>query len=406
MSEKKDVHTALMKLYAEKRPSDLLRLLQSGYQGHHSDTVDTLQTFGRFHALAVYYQQARELDKSFTIWSRLVNKEIEDESFDSLGLSYFSDVLCKTTDATLLLNYAPVVLEKDPVIGAQMFTKRFDSGIQDKRLNPESTIEFLTRFPEALTYYLEHLVLSANQQVESFHSHLAMVYLDNLFSAKQLNNKVLIESLRKKLQSFLRQSDKYSVSLILGRVERDDWLLPEAAILHGKAGNDSAALEILVNELKDYKGAESFCVNQSANKTTTIERQRLFETLLHLYLSKSKDNERMRVYVIDLLNNPKAVFNAAKVAELIPDDWSIALLSKFMLNSVRSSLHDGRQARIASQLAYWDYFLANKDYLSLRSTTISLTDNKRCESCHQLFKESAFVRQADGRVVHISCAKT
>jgi len=49
-----------------------------------------------------------------------VNKEIEDESFDPLGLSYFSDVLCKTTDATLLLNYAPVVLEKDPVIGAQV----------------------------------------------------------------------------------------------------------------------------------------------------------------------------------------------------------------------------------------------------------------------------------------------
>lgn len=64
------------------------------------------------------------------------------------------------------------------------------------------------------------------------------------------------------------------------------------------------------------------------------------------------------------------------MAELIPEDWSIALLSKFLLNSVRSSLHDGRQSKIARQLAFRDYYLANKDYLEIRGTRISLTDNR------------------------------
>lgn len=41
---------------------------------------------------------------------------------------------------------------------------------------------------------------------------------------------------REKLQKYLRKYDKYSVNLILGRVERDEWLYPEAAILHGKVG--------------------------------------------------------------------------------------------------------------------------------------------------------------------------
>ena len=51
---------------------------------------------------------------------RLLNKEVEDASFTELGLPYFAEVLSKMSDAGLLLSYAPVVLEKDPVIGAQV----------------------------------------------------------------------------------------------------------------------------------------------------------------------------------------------------------------------------------------------------------------------------------------------
>lgn len=52
---------------------------------------------------------------------RLLNNEIEDKSFESLGLPYFADVLSKMSDVTLLLSYAPVVLEKDAVIGSKVF---------------------------------------------------------------------------------------------------------------------------------------------------------------------------------------------------------------------------------------------------------------------------------------------
>ena len=31
---------------------------------------------------------------------------------------------------------------------------------------------------------------------------------------------------------------------------------------------------------------------------------------------------------------------------------------------------------------------------------------RRCNACHQLFKESSFVRLSDGAIVHPSCAKT
>lgn len=93
---------------------------------------------------------------------------------------------------------------------------------------------------------------------------------------------------REKLQALLQESDKYSVNLLLGRLESDEWFLSEAAILHGKAGNDKLALEILIDKLKDYKSAENYCIHQSANKKSNAERQQLFETLLVIYLEKTK----------------------------------------------------------------------------------------------------------------------
>ena len=65
-----DVHTSLMKMYSENRSSDLLKLVQKSYQGYPTDTVETLQTFGRFHALAIYYQHNTELEKALNLWSR------------------------------------------------------------------------------------------------------------------------------------------------------------------------------------------------------------------------------------------------------------------------------------------------------------------------------------------------
>ena len=64
--------------------------------------------------------------------------------------------------------------------------------------------------------------------------------------------------------------------------EIDKWFI------YLQAGNDKAALHILVNQLEDYKSAEQYCIVQSLVKSTVAERQDLFETLLHLYLDKTK----------------------------------------------------------------------------------------------------------------------
>lgn len=61
---------------------------------------------------------------------------------------------------------------------------------------------------------------------------------------------------------------------------------------------------------------------------------------------------------------------------MIPNNWSIVLLSKFLLQSVRMSLHSSRLTKIARQLAYRDYVTAKGDLHESQQTRVSLTDGR------------------------------
>lgn len=55
-------------------------------------------------------------------------------------------------------------------LGWQIFIKRYDCKLKndDKRLKPDSVVEFLVRFPEALCLYLEHLILIGREEVNFY----------------------------------------------------------------------------------------------------------------------------------------------------------------------------------------------------------------------------------------------
>ena len=59
-----------MKIYAENRAVDLVKLVNRKYVGRADDTIKTLQVYGRFHALAIYYNNNNQTDKALQIWSR------------------------------------------------------------------------------------------------------------------------------------------------------------------------------------------------------------------------------------------------------------------------------------------------------------------------------------------------
>lgn len=95
----------------------------------------------------------------------------------------------------------------------------------------------------------------------------------------------------------------------------------------------------------DTEAAEAFCFRAAQGKDSHF-RQTLFLTLLQIYLN-AKD---LTGATVDLLSNNPGVFTAEQVIRLLPDSWSVQLVSKFLFGSFRESLHRRRMTVLQKAL--------------------------------------------------------
>lgn len=70
-------------------------------------------------------------------------------------------------------------------------------------------------------------------QAEKFHTHLAILYLEDILKKQKEGNKEAVMEVRTKLRHLLQVSSLYRVQLLLGKMNDAD-LHQEAAILYGK----------------------------------------------------------------------------------------------------------------------------------------------------------------------------
>lgn len=124
----------------------------------------------------------------------------------------------------------------------------------------------------------------------------------------------------------------------------------ESAILHGKLEEHEKALHILVHELKDFSAAEDYCLWRSEGRDPPY-RQRLFHTLLAIYLSPGPSAPELAVAAVDLLNHHATEFDATQVLQLLPGTWSVQLLCPFLTGAMRDSIHTRRTTQVALGLA-------------------------------------------------------
>lgn len=73
--------------------------------------------------------------------------------------------------------------------------------------------------------------------------------------------------------------------------------------------------------------------------------------LLSVYLNPDSSDCALVMAAVDLLNNHAAEFDAALVLQLVPDSWSVQLLSPFLAGAVRQSIHTKRMTQVALGLA-------------------------------------------------------
>lgn len=406
---REDVDTALLKLYAEQDHDSLLDLLASENFCVVTDCAPWLEKYHKYFALGLLYHYHGQDSAAVQLWIRVADGELQDSTRSDL-YEYIVDFLCSCSNLDLVWKHADWTLRKNPVTGVQVFTKRpVTKNLSE--LNPDDVVTYLEKHREALLLYLEHLVLEKQIQKETFHTHLAVLYLERvltLLSETPTDEAQLLKA-RERLQAMLRESSLYRVQYLLGKMDNCEKLLLERATLHGKLEEHDTALHILVHELKDFLSAEAYCIWASENQDAAY-RQKLFHLLLGVYLDPQSQGTsaggggELEMAAVDLLNRHGEVFDAVQVLNLLPESWSLQLLRPFLGRAVRASMHACRTSQIALGLAHSENVQLLHDRLKERKKPIFVSDKKGCFMCHNTFSEPEVVCLPGGVPVHTHCA--
>ncbi|EER38114.1 TGF beta receptor associated protein 1 [Histoplasma capsulatum H143] len=133
----------------------------------------------------------------------------------------------------------------------------------------------------------------------------------------------------------------YSISAVLARIEPfKNELVSENIILDGRQGRHREALRLLTHGLSDYDTAIRYCAyggptwsappTTTTSDTATAARQaELFTYLLTEFLQIADPVCRAE-RTSDLLARFASVYDIADVLRLVPDEWSVDILSEYL----------------------------------------------------------------------------
>ncbi|XP_047709938.1 transforming growth factor-beta receptor-associated protein 1 isoform X2 [Prionailurus viverrinus] len=212
---KEDIDTALLKLYAEADHDSLLDLLVTENSCLLTDSAAWLEKHKKYFALGLLYHYNNQDAAAVQLWVNIVNGDIHDSTRSDL-YEYVVDFLTYSLDQELVWKYADWVLQKSEEVGVQVFTRRpLDE--QQNSFNPDSIITCLKKYPKALVKYLEHLVMDRRLQKEEYHTHLALLYLDEVLQQRPGANSKGAEATetQAKLRHLLQKSDLYRVHFLI-----------------------------------------------------------------------------------------------------------------------------------------------------------------------------------------------
>lgn len=357
--------------------------------------VNLLEQYNRLYVLSRLYQSRKMAGKVLDTWRRIVEGDPDDGGELTDGENEVRRYVVKIKDSTLVENYGIWLAKRHPALGVQVFT---DDSSRVK-FKPSQVVELLKkRAPEAVKVYLEHLVFGKKNV--QYANDLIAYYLDNVLkvleSSEQaratlsqsyetyralsppkptyrqfIKDNAISESWwhdRLRLLELLGGSHgvgfSYDVPSILSRIEPfEQDLVPESIILDGRQGRHQQALRLLTHGLGDYHTAINYCLLGGASIfhptsgpipaesiPSQNEQAMLFRYLLSEFLRIDDTSDRVE-RTSELLERFGGWFDVSTVLSLIPDSWSVELISGFLVSAFRRLVHERSEATIAKALS-------------------------------------------------------
>ncbi|CAJ0824368.1 17090_t:CDS:10, partial [Entrophospora sp. SA101] len=358
------VDNALVRLFIENNSDKLLNSLLEG--PNYCDlglSEQILINKKKSYSLLLLYQKNNEFQKALELWHSLLSEKNPKIDY-ATGLEKMVDLLGKLDDKDLVMKYAIInELRIAGCIGLKM--------------------------------YLEYLVTKRKSKEESHHTELP---IEDLISQERV-----------KLIAFLQTSTQYNLDKILNKLLEVKILKAELAIIYGKLSEHEKALNLLINDLRDYNGAEIYCIyggnmigiiNKSSkkqadkiikeDKNVLTRRKSLFLMLLNVYLENGNE---MVDRIISLLNKQAIYLDLIEVLSLLPEYWSIEMFNEFLVKSIRKDYHEYREGQILKSICH--------AYQEIGP--IVITQNVKCTICEDYISGSDFLRKTNSDLVHLKC---
>ncbi|KAK6352970.1 hypothetical protein TWF696_004960 [Orbilia brochopaga] len=353
---------------------DLYSLVDSGIDDS-GKAIQILEEFDRLFVLSRLYGKQKQYRDVLATWRRILAKGdgTENGEFPD-GENIVKDYLKRIKDPALVEEYGGWLARRNPKLGVQFFTDE-TSKVQ---FPPETVIRILkVDAPYAVKDYLEYVVVQKKNI--AFANDFISLFLDQMIADLE-NNPTLKEDVqlttefyqalhppkptyseflndntrgeewwrnRATLLDFLSGGTPYNVEEVAAKVAPwKDVLIAEMVIFHSKEQNHEEVLKILCHSLKDFDTAINYCLYGSLSmfqKTRTArpipalpreEQSKMLNILLVEFLNID-DYETRLEQTSSLLDRFGGWLDVQHVLNVIPDNWSVQILSGFLISALR-----------------------------------------------------------------------
>lgn len=357
--------------------------------------VTLLESYNRLYVLSRLYQQRKLALKVLETWRRIIEGARDDGGELVDGENEVRKYLVRVRDPSLVDEYGIWLAQRNPLLGVQVFT----DDNRRVRMQPTEVVYLLRqRAPEAVKVYLEHLVFGKKSY--QYANDLISYYLDSVLAMLESSDEacsILAQSYesyralhppkptyrqfvvdnavpqswwhdRLRLLELLGGSHgsdfSYDVAGILARIEPfEKELVPESIILDGRQGRHQQAIRLLVHGLGDYHTAINYCLLGGASifhpmsgsvgladAQSRDEQGALFGYLLSEFLHIEDFGDRLE-RTSELLERFGSWYDVRQVLELIPENWSVELVSTFLISAFRRINSEKNEAMIVKSLS-------------------------------------------------------
>jgi hypothetical protein len=357
--------------------------------------VSILESHNRLYVLSRLYQSRKMASEVLRTWRRIVESGADATGELRDGEQRVREYLTKIRNEAVVKEYGVWLAARNPKLGVQVFAE----DRSQVKFEPNQVVQILREgAPGSVKEYLEYLVFTKNnvEYINELITYYLNIVTDKLEQDPEARNSLALtyeayRALRPPKPTYRQfitdntideewwhsrlrllqllggsqgSASRYDVASVLERIAPyTNELVPEVIILDGRQSRHEEALRLLTHGLGDYDTAINYCLLGGSSIYHPIsgtmarerlpsheEQAKLFNYLLSEFLQIEDISNRVE-QTSSLLERFGGWFEVGHVLSLIPETWSVELVSGFLVSALRRIVRERHKTMVVKALS-------------------------------------------------------